>query len=257
MNLHYREYGEGPPLLILHGFLGASGNWHTLSRNVFAEHFRVIAVDQRNHGDSPHSDVFDYETLADDILRFMDTHEVDRAHLLGHSMGGKTAMHVAIRYPERVDRLIVADIAPRAYDDRHNEILDALWEVEPEEYSDRESIDAALSQYIRFDDVRMFLMKNLALDKSSRRYSWKMNLETLRENYPLLNEALPDGAHFDGPTLFIRGDLSDYITDDDRTSIRRHFPASRIVTINDAGHWLHADQPDAFGQTVNAFLTAT
>jgi esterase len=256
MDLHYKAYGEGTPFLILHGFLGASGNWHTLSRNVFAQHFRVLAIDQRNHGRSPHSDVFDYETLATDVLRFMDKHDIDRTHLLGHSMGGKTAMHVATRYPDRVDRLVIADISPRAYDERHLEILDALAAIDPAKYADRNEIDEALSEYIRSKAIRLFLMKNLTIDRDSGSYDWQMNLEVLRENYPLINEALPDDARFDGPTLFVRGDKSDYVPDEDRELILSHFPLARIVTLKAAGHWLHAEQPDAFGETVVSFLTS-
>jgi esterase len=255
MNLHYKSYGEGHPLLILHGFLGSSGNWHTLSQNVFSEHYRVLAVDQRNHGRSPHSDVFDYEVLAEDILRFMDTHEVDDAHVLGHSMGGKVAMHLAIRYPERVSKLIVVDIAPRAYNELHTDILDALRDVKPEDYADRDEIDDALAQYIPHPRVRLFLMKNLTIDPKTKKYSWQINLESLRENYPLINEAIPEDGRYDGPTLFIRGDQSDYITDDDRPDIERHFPAARVTTVKNAGHWLHADEPEPFGRIVTAFLT--
>jgi esterase len=254
MDLHFRVYGDGHPLIILHGFLGASGNWHTLSRSVFAEHYRVFAVDQRNHGRSPHSNVFDYETLADDVLRFMDSQGIERSHLLGHSMGGKVAMHVAARYSDRIGRLIIADISPRAYDELHEEILDALAAVDPSGFSERDDIDRALAEYIPSSAIRMFLLKNLAHDREAGAYSWQMNLEVLRKNYPLINEALPEDALFEGPTLFIRGDRSAYVPDEDRELIARHFPLARIVTLKNAGHWLHAEQPDAFGKTVLAFL---
>lgn len=256
MHLYYKEYGHGTPLIILHGLLGSSGNWHTLSRNIFSDRYNVYAVDLRNHGRSPHSDRFDYEAMSDDVLRLMDDRGIDSAHVLGHSMGGKTAMHFATRHPDRVRKLIVADIAPRSYPGRHDEILDALHAVDPADFNEREEIDSALSEYLSSPGVRLFLMKNLMMDRETRKYTWQMNLPVIRNNYDRVNEALPEDAQFDGPTLFIRGDRSDYVTDEDRDGIRHHFPKANIVTLKNAGHWLHADQPDAFGKTVMAFLNA-
>lgn len=256
MHLFYKDYGHGTPLVILHGLLGASGNWHTLSRNIFSEQYRVYALDQRNHGRSPHSDRFDYEVMVGDLRQFMDEEGIQSAHLLGHSMGGKTAMHFATQYPGRVKKLIVADIAPREYPGRHDEILDALAAVDPARFEDRNDIDAALAEHIDSKPIRLFLMKNLTLDREAKQYRWQMNLPAIRANYDRINQALPADARFEGPTLFIRGARSDYITDEDRDLIRRHFPKATVVTLKDAGHWLHADQPEAFAETVMVFLGA-
>ncbi len=254
MKLHYSEYGSGEPLIILHGFLGASGNWHTLSRNVFAEHFQVYAVDQRNHGRSPHDNRFDYEAMAEDLAAFMDEHGIDKAHLLGHSMGGKTAMYFATMYPERVLRLVVADMTPKEYEPQHNDILEALKRVAFDVHTSRESVDEVLAETIAEIGTRMFLMKNLAIDRDTKQYSWQMNLEVLDKHYDKLNQAMPDDARFDGPVLFIRGGRSNYIRDEDRDLIEHHFPNARVLTIKDAGHWVHADQPAIFGESVVTYL---
>lgn len=254
MKLHYSEYGSGEPLIILHGFLGASGNWHTLSRKVFAEHFHVYTVDQRNHGRSPHDDRFDYETMAEDLVVFMDEHGIDKAHVVGHSMGGKTAMYFASMYPERTDRLVVVDMTPRRYDAQHNDILEALKRVDFDVHTTRDDIDGVLAETIEEVGTRMFLMKNLAIDRETKRFSWQMNLPVLDAQYDQLNEPLPKDARFEGPTLFIRGVRSNYIRDEDRDLIEHHFPNARVLTIKDAGHWVHADQPAIFGESVVTYL---
>lgn len=257
MKLFYKEYGSGEPLIILHGLLGASGNWHTLSRNVFSEHFHVYTVDQRNHGRSPHGERFDYPAMANDVLELMDDQGIDAAHILGHSMGGKTAMFIATSHPDRVRKLIVADMAPRSYESGHDYILDALAHVDPADFESRDEIAAALGKHIGSPAVRQFLLKNLTLDKESGQYDWQMNLDAIRDNYDKVNVALPEDARFDGPTLFVRGDKSDYVSDADREEIEQHFPKAVITTVKDAGHWLHAEQPDVFGQTVTKFLRAS
>lgn len=254
MDLFYNQYGQdGPPLIILHGLLGANGNWHTLSRTVFKEVATVYAVDQRNHGRSPHTDQMDYASMAADVRAFIDQHDLGRVSLLGHSMGGKTAMQVALSYPEVVDRLIVADMAPTAYEPRHTELLDALARIDPSTYDDREAIDAALAEDVPSRPVRQFLLKNLNYDGET--YTWTMNLDAIRAHYDNINAALPGDETFDGPTLFVRGGASDYVSDEDLPAIRERFPAAELETIEGAGHWLHADSPDAFSDVVVDFLT--
>lgn len=253
MDLFFKRYGAGEPLLILHGLLGASGNWHTLSQRVFGESFEVYALDQRNHGRSPHSEGFDYPTLADDVFAFMRQHGLASAHLLGHSMGGKTAMQVALTYPDLVDRLIVVDIAPKAYPPHHTVIFDALRSIDLTHPTDRRSIDAHLAPRIPDLGVRQFLLKNLASDGAGR-YRWKMNLDGLFANYAAISGQPEATTTFDGPTLFIRGGRSDYIHDDDLPTIRRLFPTADLVTIPNAGHWVHAEAPDAFAEAVMDFL---
>lgn len=253
VQLHYRQYGTGHPLIILHGLLGSSGNWHTLSSKVFGERFSVYAVDQRNHGRSPHSDTFDYPTMAGDLRGFMEQQGLASAHLLGHSMGGMTAMFFALEHPEMVDRLVVADMAPKAYPPTHTGILDAISGLNLATYNSRRQIDDALSQRIKSPGVRQFLLKNLAYEDG--RYSWQINVDGIVRNYDNLSVAPPEGRTFDRPALFIRGTESDYISEDDRERIVQYFPQARLVAI-EAGHWIHADAPDAFARVVMDFLAS-
>mgnify|MGYP000745280518 CR=1 FL=1 len=253
MELFYNSYGQnGPPLIILHGLLGANGNWHTLSRTTFSEVARVYAVDQRNHGRSPHTDRMDYPSMAADVREFIDRHDLGPVTLLGHSMGGKTAMQTAIDYPEVVDRLIVVDMTPKAYPPHHREILDALAAIDPTDYDRREEIDAVLAEDVPSRPIRQFLLQNL--DYDGERYTWRMNLDALRAHYDDLIAALPAEGTFEGPTRVIRGEQSDYVGESDMTDIRERFPAAALVTIDGAGHWVHADAPEAFADAVLNFL---
>ncbi len=253
MDLYFREYGEGPPLIVLHGLLGASGNWHTLSSRAFGAAFRVYTLDQRNHGRSPHSPIFDYPTMADDIIRFMDRHAIDTAHVLGHSMGGKTAMHLALLHTARVDSLVVADIAPKTYPRRHEVIFEALRATNPAHFRSRAEIDQALAAYVASQSVRQFLMKNLSPDGPGQ-YRWKINLDGIYQNYDRINVGMEADGLYEGPSLFIRGGASDYVAEEDLEIIRSYFPEADLVTLPGAGHWLHAEAPDAFAQHVLAFL---
>lgn len=254
MELFYNRYGrEEPPLLILHGLLGANGNWHTLSRTAFREVATVYAVDQRNHGRSPHVDRIDYPSMAADVNDFVGQHQLARTHLLGHSMGGKTAMKTALTYPEVVDRLIVVDMAPRAYSPRHTDLLDALARIDPTDYEDRDEIDAALAADVPSWDIRQFLLKNL--DYDGDQYRWKMNLDAIRRHYDDINAAVRGDQPFEGPALFVRGERSNYVTEEDLPSIRELFPSAEIVTMDGAGHWVHVDAPEALAEVVTDFLT--
>lgn len=256
MDLFYNQYGEsGPPLIVLHGLLGESGNWHTLSRTAFQTVATVYALDQRNHGRSPHTEEMDYPSMAEDVHRFIDRHDLDGASLLGHSMGGKTAMQVALSYPEDVERLIVADMAPKAYPPRHEHLLDALDQIDPSNYDRREDIDAALAEDVSSWPIRQFLLKNL--DYDGEQYSWRVNLDAIRRNYDQINAALPRDGTFEGPALFVRGGQSEYLDEEDLPDIRARFPAAELVTIEEAGHWVHADAPDAFADVVMDFLSET
>ncbi len=254
MQLHYKKYGEGSPLIILHGLLGASGNWHTLATHSFGERFATYTVDQRNHGRSPHSEVVGYAAMAEDVCAFMDREDLSSACLLGHSMGGKTAMQVALAYPERVDKLVVVDIAPRAYKASHREILDALQALPLGQYGSRQEIDQALARRISSSPIRQFLLKNLVYDKEAGVYSWQMNLEALDRGYEEINAAVGNGKAFDKPVLFVRGGQSDYITEEDEAGIKKLFPKAEIATVPGAGHWVHAEVPQAFAEVVLAFL---
>ena len=252
MQLHFQAYGHGAPLLILHGLFGSLQNWQTISRRL-SEHFQVFALDQRNHGASPHSSEMNYQVMAEDVLEFLDSQHLEHASLLGHSMGGKTAMMFSLLYPQRVDKLICADIAPKAYPPHHSQILEALIALNLPSFQNRGEVDAALEPAIPEKAVRQFLLKNLAHDPNSG-FSWRPNLHAINENYSRLNEALPADRSCDRPALFLRGQGSDYILDSDWPLIQRIFPRARLVTIPAAGHWLHADAPEPFLRAVLEFM---
>jgi pimeloyl-ACP methyl ester carboxylesterase len=252
MVLHSNILGEGKPFVILHGFLGMSDNWKTLG-NQFAEHFQVHLVDQRNHGRSFHDDAFYYEALAEDLKNYFDTHQIKDAILLGHSMGGKTAMLFATLYPELVSKLIIADISPRFYPIHHDAILDGLNSLDFTTLKSRGQADKQLANYVTDAGTRMFLLKNLYWIEKGK-LALRINLDVLTENVSEVGEALPLHAKFDGDTLFLRGDKSEYIGNQDETLIKNHFPEAKIITIANAGHWLHAENPKDFYQAVTNFV---
>ena len=254
MKLYFKEYGEaGTPLLILHGLLGAGGNWHTLSREAFSDAFHVYAVDLRNHGRSSHSDALDYPVMAGDVEELIERENLAPAHVLGHSMGGKVAMQLALDHPDLVDHLVVADIAPKDYPPHHETILEALRELDLSRYESRRDIDRTLAERISSRPVRQFLLKNLDYDGEGG-YRWAMNLEAIYQNYGKISAGLEAEGSFSGPALFIRGEQSNYVADEDREHIKQSFPKARLTTLKGAGHWLHADQPAAFAETVMRFL---
>lgn len=254
VDLYHNEYGEGPPLLILHGLFGESGNWHSLSRNVFAKDFTVYALDLRNHGQSPHSERFDLPSMAADIEKFYEHHALREAYVMGHSMGGKVAMELALTDPGLVGKLVVVDVAPKAYPPYHQDILDALQSLEPSTIESREEADEALAEHIASKPIRQFLLKNLSYDSDSETYSWQLNLDAIAKNYDSINVGLESNRAYEGPTLFVRGEKSHYIGDDDMDHIRSLFPHARVETVAGAGHWLHSEQPEEFSQIVTDFL---
>lgn len=254
LQLAYKKYGEGDPLVILHGLLGSSGNWHTLARSVFCRYFTVYTIDQRNHGRSPHSDQIDYPAMAADLLRFFEDHGIDKCLLIGHSMGGKTAMEFALSHPERVERLLIVDIAPKEYPASHEQIIEALRSVDLSKMSSRADIDHVLADQIPDPPVRRFLLKNLSYSTTKGRYEWELNLDAIQEHYARINEAIKNGRTFDGPTLFVRGADSDYISEKDEQDIKKLFPQAEFKTVEEAGHWVHADQPEDFAEIAVDFL---
>ena len=253
MQLHVERLGEGTPLLILHGLFGSGQNWRTLAKRVLAPHFEVWAVDLRNHGQSPHTDVFTYEAMADDVIALIEDEAPGAVHLLGHSLGGKVAMHVALRAPHLIEKLIVVDIAPKAYNARHSDILSALKGLELETMGNRNDIDAALSTDIPNAMVRQFLLKN-AQRRPEGGFAWKINLAAIDANYHRVNEPLEGYAPNQGPTLFVRGGKSTYILDDDIPLIREWFPSAELSTIAEAGHWVHYEAPKPFSEAIRTFL---
>ncbi len=253
LHLNYESRGSGHPLIILHGLFGSLDNWRTLSRKL-SDRYRVITVDLRNHGGSPHSAEFSCALMAGDIVEFMHRHSIGSAHLLGHSMGGLVAMRVAVRQPEHVDKLVVVDIAPRAYTPAHNDIFDVLSSIRLERFSNRNEVRPEIEKGIGDRSVSEFLLKNLVIAETGK-LQWKMNLPILRANYHEIISA-PDWAGvFDKPALFIRGGNSDYIRPEDAGVIRKSFPLAEIATIPGTGHWVHAQAPGVFEELVRKFLS--
>ncbi|MEX0987309.1 MAG: alpha/beta fold hydrolase [Bacteroidales bacterium] len=268
MKLFFRKYGEaGPPLIIVHGLYGASDNWITISREL-SEHYEVFVVDQRNHGDSPHDELHTYEAMRDDLCEFMDEHRIEKATLIGHSMGGKTVMLFAMSYPKRVEALIVIDIAPIPYHDlavnsqmtaNHAKMIDAMLELDLSGMESREDVSRALAVDIGSERIRLFLLKNLTRDKEQN-FHWKINLPVLRKSLDAILDGLPtqdlirDGGILGFPVLFIRGEKSDYIQPRDYDTIKKLFPTAEIVPIPDTGHWVHAEQPELLVKNLKYFL---
>lgn len=252
MRLHFRELGHGRPLILLHGLLGSLDNWSGIARRL-AEERQVFALDQRNHGESPHHPEMDYPRMAGDVRSFMDTHGLPEVDLLGHSMGGKTAMTLALLHPDRVRRLVLVDIAPRGYARRHDFILDALAALDLSSLRARSEVEQALAPAIPSVALRRFLVKGVGHNRDGS-LRWKFNIESLRENYDCLGAAVTGPGRFEKPVLFIRGARSDYINENDEAEIRRLFPSAQMVTIPEAGHWLHAEQPEIFLRHVREFL---
>lgn len=251
MLLNHKEFGEGPPLIILHGLFGSLDNWVTLGKR-FAENFKVYLVDQRNHGQSFHADQFSYETMSEDLCRFMGEHNIQKANIIGHSMGGKTAMEFTRKYPEKVEKLIVADIGPKFYPVHHSQILKAFYSVPITEISSRKEADEILSGLIGDFGIRQFLLKNLSREGDG--FKWKMNLDVIASNIEEVGKALNQNALVKNKTLFLRGGNSDYVLNDDLNLIHSVFPNSSIDTIDGAGHWLHAEKPIEFYQKAIEFL---
>jgi len=252
MQLHFKESGQGRAVILLHGLFGSSDNWHPIVLRL-AERFQVFALDQRNHGQSPHSAEMTYSLMAGDVNEFMAARGLETASVIGHSMGGKTAMAFALQFPGKVEKLIVADMAPRAYLPSHDKFFLALLALDLKSFSTRQQMEDALAPEIPNLVLRRFLLKNLGRDAGGG-FFWKINLRGLSENYPRLGEAIPAARAFAGPTLFIRGGKSKYIGVEDEPLIRGLFPQSQIQTIAGANHWVHADQPEEFLKLVMGFL---
>jgi pimeloyl-ACP methyl ester carboxylesterase len=251
--LYSKIEGSGKPLLILHGFLGMSDNWKTLGIQFATEGFEVHMLDLRNHGRSFHSEEFTYELLAQDILEYCNGHNLKNVHMIGHSMGGKTAMLFATMHPEMVDKLIIADIGPKFYPQHHQSILGGLNAVDFLNKPSRSDVEETLSPYIPDFGTRQFLMKSLYW-KEPGQLAFRFNLAVFSSKMEEIGVALPATSAFEKPTLFIRGGNSDYILDSDFDIIKQHFPAASIETIPNAGHWLHAENPALFHQMTISFL---
>ncbi|QYH40139.1 alpha/beta fold hydrolase [Algoriphagus sp. NBT04N3] len=251
MKLNFKKTGTGKPLVILHGLFGSADNWFSIAKELEKD-FTLYLVDQRNHGDSPHSEEWNYEVMVEDLKELIDEEGLDKIYLMGHSMGGKTAMNFAVEYPERVDRLIVADIAPRYYEVHHQTILEGLNSIKLDQIKSRKEADDQLAKYIDEVGIRQFLLKSLG--RNSEGFVWKINLPVITENIEEVGEELDSDGKYEGPTLFLGGSNSNYIRQEDLPDILEHFPNYQIEFVQDAGHWLHAEKPEAVIQEVRRFL---
>jgi len=251
--LHSQILGEGTPFLILHGFLGMSDNWKTLGNRFSEAGYQVHLIDQRNHGRSFHDDTHNYQAMAEDVKNYCDHHNLEEIILLGHSMGGKTAMQCATAYPGLVSKLIVADIAPKQYPQHHQDILKGLASLDFSEIESRSQADKELAEYVKEKGVRQFLLKNLYW-KNKGELALRMNLPVLTKNINEVGEPLSKEAIFKGDTLFIGAENSGYIQQMDEIIVKKHFPKAKIEIIKNVGHWLHAENPDKFYENVVNFL---
>ncbi len=256
IELFFREYGQdAPTLVILHGLLGSSQNWQRAAK-LFSEKCRVLVVDQRNHGNSPHAATHTFADLREDVKHFFDQQRLDQAYLLGHSMGGLAAMEFAFHYPERLAGLIVEDIAPRPYQSSSGDILRALNGVDLSMVTSREEAEAMLAKDITSSRTRQFLLTNL-VRRDDGAFAWKVNLSALQalQKEMAIYEP-PLAASYSGATLFIGGELSDYRLDHDHDLILRHFPLSKLVMIPNAGHWIHFEAVEEFTEAVARFISS-
>ncbi|GAB2492185.1 MAG: alpha/beta fold hydrolase [Cytophagales bacterium] len=251
MKLNFRKIGSGKPLVILHGLFGSLDNWFSIAREL-EKHYTLYLVDQRNHGDSPHSDQWNYQVMVEDLKELLDDEGLEKIYLMGHSMGGKTAMFFASAFPERVEKLIVADIAPRYYPIHHQTILEGLNSIDLKETKSRKEADDQLAEYIQELGIRQFLLKSLG--RNSEGFVWKINLPVITKNIEEVGKALPEEAKYAGPTLFLGGSNSNYIKQSDLTDLEKHFPNYELEFVANAGHWLHAERPEAVIEEVRKFL---
>jgi len=252
MKLYYRKYGEGKPLIVLHGLFGLSDNLASFAKQM-AEDYEVFVIDQRNHGQSPHSDDFSYGDMSNDLLEFIEDYELSDVALLGHSMGGKTAMNFACEHPEHVEKLIVVDIGPKAYPPHHEQILAALFSIDLQAVKTRKEAEAKMAETIKDFATSQFLLKNLYWE-TPEQLGWRMDLDSISKNIENVGQELDPRKSFGKPTLFMRGGLSNYILDTDWADIVKQFPQAKLVTIEGSGHWVHAEKPELFLSEVKKFL---
>ncbi|MCU4177534.1 alpha/beta fold hydrolase [Carboxylicivirga sp. N1Y90] len=266
MKLFFREYGhQGSKLIILHGLYGASDNWVSIARQLEND-YHVYILDQRNHGQSPHSTEMNYDVMANDLKLFYEDQNIDKAHLIGHSMGGKTAMRFALENPQLIDKLVILDIAPKSYasfsnyaqiTNNHAGIIKAMQAVDVQGVNSRKDIDTQLSKQLDNDKLRHFLLKNIERKKDGT-YQWRLNLAIISKSLETLMDGFsglsPNECKVSLPSIFIRGENSGYVMDEDTLIIRKFFKDAEVVSIPEAGHWLHAEQPTLLVKTLAYFL---
>jgi len=251
LELAATEQGDGTPVVILHGVFGSARNWATVAKRL-AERHRVVSVDLRNHGDSPHAHSMRYDEMADDVLALVERRGLAAPAIVGHSMGGKVAIVAALRRPEAVGRLAIVDVAPMAYRGTLRAYADALLALDIAGPRRRGDIDAQLAATIPEAPIRAFLLHNLAPEGDG--FRWRPNLRAIAEAMPAISDFPAAASRYDGPALFLRGERSDYVPAGAEPRIRRLFPNARIVTIAGAGHWIHAVQPVRLLAELEPFL---
>lgn len=250
--LHYRKFGQGKPLFVLHGVFGSSDNWQSIGKAV-SDLFTVFLVDQRNHGRSFHSDEFSYSSMTEDLREIIKHESLEEIFLLGHSMGGKVAMQYACAYPEEIEKLIVVDIAPKEYPPHHQNIFNAFANINLTQINSRKDAENELKHLVDDPAVRQFILKNLDR-KNDNTFQWKINIPGIEDNIYNILTGLEEDLEFDKETLFIRGGKSGYIEDHDLPLLNFHFPFHHLITIENAGHWVHAEKPGELIDCIRKFL---
>ena len=251
MKLHYRISGAGSPLIILHGLFGTLENWGSQIATL-SQHYQVIAVDLRNHGLSPHSDAIDYPLMAADVIELMDDLNIPSAAIIGHSMGGKVAMQIALEHPLYLNKLVVVDISPVRYTAHHDSVFQGLFSIDLDSLKSRSAADSSLAEHIDEPAVRAFLLKNLYRTEH-KTFAWRPNINALYNQYSNISEA-PFGHKYPGDTLFIKGNNSDYMLNEHQSDINRLFAQVKFKIIEGAGHWPHAEKPKVFCSIILKFL---
>ncbi len=254
MNLYYRTQGDGDPVIILHGLFGDSLNWAGVAR-LLQDDYRLILPDMRNHGRSPHdNDDCSYSAMAEDVLALMDRLSIEKAHLIGHSMGGKAAMTLALRHPDRVRSLTVVDIAPKQYPPRHDDVFNGIKTVADARPESRQEAERILAEWITTDAIRTFILKNFVRGGSG--FEWRLNWQALYNHYDQLTDFPESGNQYTGPVQFLIGGASDYVADSDRGLIEQLFPAAKGRIVGGSGHWLHAEKPEQTARWIREFLSS-
>ncbi|NQV50399.1 MAG: alpha/beta fold hydrolase [Candidatus Marinimicrobia bacterium] len=253
MNLSFRKYGQGPPLLILHGLFGSADNWHSLAKR-WGQSYTVYALDLRNHGSSPHESAMDYLEMVQDLSHFCHQEELKQVNIVGHSLGGRVAMLFATLHPQIINSLSIIDIGMGPVKRRHEPILGVLRTLDLADFSDRGLLDSELNKSIESGPIRHLVQKNV-LRSVEGSFGWKFNHEALLDHYEDLTAPLELNDPFIGSVLFLRGEYSDYLDEQLSPEILRYFPLARLKTIPGAGHWVHADQPELVYEAINNFLT--
>jgi len=255
MKLFYRHFGDGEqPVIILHGLFGISDNWVTIGRRM-AEKYEVFILDQRNHGQSPHSGTFNYYSLVDDLYEFIEDHGIINPVIIGHSMGGKVAMNFALEHSSKVDKLVIIDMSVRPYKVRkqHVEIIEALLSVDLRKVKSRAEVEKLVADKVESPRIIQFVMKNLYRVNEGT-FAWRINIKSIYNNLENIFIGINSSYTFDKPTLFIKGELSDYILEGDYNLIKTSFPNAEFKTIKGATHWVHAEKPDELCDIFSDFM---